>query len=234
MMKWDAFKCLSFDCYGTLIDWESGLIASLRPVLASHSIECDSEQLLVLYGQAESRAESGEYRSYRSVLEDVLGLIGQQLGFQPNRAERQAFAESLKDWPVFPDTCKALQALSKRYALVVLSNVDDDLFEATQKQLGVQFHEVLTAQKIGSYKPDSRNFQHLVDTVGFSKGEIVHVAQSLFHDIGPAKSLGLSTVWVNRRQGREGIGATPLSEAVPDFTVPSMEELVRQVESQSR
>ena len=232
MMKWDAFRCLSFDCYGTLIDWESGLIASLRPVLAAHSVECESERLLALFSQAESRAESGEYRSYRTVLEDVLGMIGQQLSFQPNRAERQAFAESLKEWPVFPDTCQALQALSKRYKLVILSNVDDDLFVATQKQLGVSFHDVLTAQKIGSYKPDSRNFQHLVDTVGFAKREIVHVAQSLFHDIGPAKALGLSTVWVNRRQGREG-GATPPSVAVPDVTVSSLEALVRLVEGQT-
>ena len=216
------FSCLSFDCYGTLIDWEAGIEAALRPVLARHEISVERDALLARFAGAETALEAGPYRPYREILRDVLDEMGTAFGFQPSPAERDAFAGSVADWPAFADSGEALRALGARYRLIVLSNIDDDLFAYSRAKLGATFDAVFTAQRIGSYKPSPANFAYLVEHAGCPRGTILHVAQSLFHDIGPARDAGLATVWVNRRAGSSGFGATPPASARPDLEVPSL------------
>lgn len=229
MLNFDHFEVLTFDCYGTLIDWESGIWEALRPVLANHRSDLPREQGLELYGRLESEAERGEYREYRAVLRSVLQGFGARLGFAPAEVELQGFSESVKDWPAFPDSAAALQALKRKYKLAIISNIDDDLFVFSGQRLQVQFDWVVTAQQARSYKPALTNFRLAFARIGLPPHKILHVAQSLYHDIAPAKSLGLSTVWVNRRHGREGFGATPPAQAQPDLEVPDLQALARQM-----
>ena len=224
-MNFDQFECLSFDCYGTLIDWETGIVSALRPILEAHDVRISREDLLELYGREESAIESGPYTPYREVLKGVLSRIGEVLGFEPDSEEAGRFSISVADWPAFPDSHEALVALAKRYRLIVLSNIDDDLFQYSQKLLGVAFDHVFTAQQIGSYKPSRRNFEYLIEHVGVPKKRLLHVAQSLFHDIAPANELGITTVWINRRHGLAGFGATPKAEAEPDMVVTDLASL---------
>jgi 2-haloacid dehalogenase len=218
-------EVLTFDCYGTLIDWESGILAALRPILDNHGIRISDEKALELYGELESEAERGEYREYRTLLQIVLDGIGASLGFIPSPTELQHFAESVKDWPAFPDSAAALQLLHERYKLAIISNIDDDLFAYSAHKLQTQFDWVITAQQAKSYKPDVNNFLIAFDRIGVPKDKILHVAQSLYHDIVPAQALGLSTVWVNRRHAKEGAGATPVAAAKPDLEVPDLKTL---------
>jgi 2-haloacid dehalogenase len=224
-MNFDHFKCLSFDCYGTLIDWETGISSALRPIMETHEVKVSHDELLALYGEVETEIEAGPYRAYREVLKAVLNKIGDVLGFIPSRDELESFSMSVMNWPAFPDSVQSLRALAIKYRLIILSNIDDDLFQYSQKLLGVKFDHVFTAQQIGSYKPSRRNFEYLIQHAGVPKHKILHVAQSLFHDIAPAMEMGFSTVWVNRRQGLSGSGATPPAEATPDLTVPDLRSL---------
>lgn len=226
-MDFSEFTCLSFDCYGTLIDWEKGLSCALRPILESHGVAVDNDALLESYGAAEAEVEAGEFRPYRAVLKAVLLRLGGGYGFTPSPDELEAFSDSVSAWPAFPDSSAALRALSGRYRLIILSNVDDDFFRGSQETLGVAFDRVFTAGQIGSYKPSRRNFEHLLRHAGAARGEILHVAQSLYHDILPARALGLSTVWVNRRLGLKGSGATPPAAATADVEVPDLASLAR-------
>jgi 2-haloacid dehalogenase len=218
-------EVLTFDCYGTLIDWESGILSALRPVLRAHSVEVADESLLELYARLESAAESGVYQPYREVLDEVMRGLARELGFEPRPSEVTALAASVGEWPPFPDTPAALQALKRRFKLGIISNIDDDLFAASNRHLGVTFDWVITAQQARGYKPSTRNFEVAFDRIGVPKEQLVHVAQSLFHDHVPAKSLGLDTVWVNRRAGRPGPGATPPATAQPDLDVPDLQTL---------
>lgn len=229
MLNWDDFLVLTFDCYGTLIDWESGIWAALHPVLARHHVGMTTDQALALYGELESEAERGEYHEYKVVLGMVLQGFGKRLGFAPTRDELQGFSESVKDWPAFPDSARALQALKKKYRLAIISNVDDDLFAFSARRLGVQFDWIITAQQAKSYKPSLNNFHFAFKRIGLPKSKILHVAQSLFHDLAPAKAFGLSTVWVNRRHGKAGFGATPPAQAQPDLVVPDLQTLAQQM-----
>ena len=224
-MNFDRYACLSFDCYGTLIDWETGLLEALSPVLDNHSINIDNRQILEAYAIAETDAESREYRPYKEVLCDALLALGERYGFSPSVSELERFSISVKNWPPFEDSRDALSALQTKYSLIVLSNIDEDLFEDSAKHLGIAFDKVFTAQTIRSYKPSLRNFQYLIENAGVPKERILHVAQSLFHDITPARELGLSTVWVNRRKGMEGTGATPAAIAQPDIEVSDLRSL---------
>lgn len=224
-MNFDDFKCLSFDCYGTLIDWETGISSALRPILETHGVSADHDSLLELYGKAEAEVEAETFRPYREVLQAVLFKFGDVYGFEPSRDELESFSGSVMNWPAFPDSSEALQALATRYQLIILSNIDDDLFRYSQEILGVQFDHVFTAQQIGSYKPSPRNFEYLIQHAGVPENEILHIAQSLFHDIAPAGAIGLSTVWVNRRKDLAGSGATPSAEVEPDLEVPDLHSL---------
>jgi 2-haloacid dehalogenase len=229
MLDFDAFEVLSFDCYGTLIDWESGILASLRPVLDAHGVATDDESLLALYGELESQAEQGEFVRYREVLRRVMAGLGERLGFQPTPAELDHLGNTLKDWPAFPDSPAALAALKRRYRLAIISNVDDDLFAGSNQRLEVDFDWVISAEKVRSYKPALRHFEVALEEFGISPDRQLHIAQSLYHDIGPANRMGLRCVWVNRRHGKESGGATPPASGQPDLEVPDLKTLVSQM-----
>ena len=229
MVNFDRFEVLTFDCYGTLIDWESGIWDALRPILTSHRVGVSLDEALERYGTLESEAERGPYRDYRTVLGTVLEGLGSRFGFTPTPAELQQFAASVKDWPAFPDSARALQALKSRYKLAIVSNIDDDLFAFSADRLQVPFDWVITAKQVQSYKPSLNNFRRAFERIGVPQAKILHVAQSLFHDIAPAKALGLATVWVNRRHGKTGPGATPPAQAQPDVEVPDLESLARTI-----
>jgi 2-haloacid dehalogenase len=215
---------LTFDCYGTLIDWERGIADALSPVLARHGHPIAEEALLERYALIESALEAGPYLPYREVLRRALDAFGARLGFEPTAAERDAFGASVADWPAFADAPAALGVLKTRYRLVILSNVDDDLFAASARRLGVEFDEAITARQVGSYKPTLRNFEVAIERVG-PRERILHVAQSLYHDIAPARAVGLRAVWVNRRARRPGSGATAPSDARPEAEVPDLRTL---------
>jgi len=225
MLQWNYFEVLTFDCYGTLIDWETGILDTLRPIFATHRVELIPEETLELYGELESTAERGEYREYKAVLRLVLERLGARLGFVPTAEELQRFSISVKNWPAFSDSASALQALRRRYRLAIISNIDDDLFAFSAERLQVKFDWIITAKQVKSYKPSLNNFRLAFERIGVPQKRILHVAQSLFHDIAPANVLGLSTVWVNRRQNKEGSGATPVAQARPDLEVPDLRTL---------
>jgi len=229
MLRFDDFAVLTFDCYGTLIDWETGILDSLRPVLAAHRVDLVPERTLELYGELESAAEDGPYREYKAILRTVLEGLGSRLGFTPTAKELEQFSTSVKDWPAFPDSAAALQALHTKYRLAVVSNIDDDLFAHSAQRLQVRFDWIVTAQQAKSYKPSLNNFRLAFDRIGVPQNRILHVAQSLFHDIAPANSLGLSSVWVNRRHKKEGSGATPMAHARPDLEVPDLRTLAEKI-----
>lgn len=212
-VKLNDFKALTFDCYGTLIDWESGLLAALGPWRRKNGVAAGDDDLLAAFAEAESavQAESPAMR-YPDVLAEVLRRLGMRFGKPATAEETRAFGASIGDWPAFPDSADALQYLKKHFKLVILSNVDRASFAKSNPKLGVQFDAIHTAEDIGSYKPDRRNFEYLIQNVrlafGIDKARILHVAQSLFHDHVPAKAMGLATCWIDRRSGRAGAGAT--------------------------
>ena len=225
-MNFNQFEILTFDCYGTLIDWESGILSALKKLLAAKENKLSDDQILELFAEFESEAESGEYIKYREVLKRVVVKIGEKLNFYPTEAELNSLANSLKNWQPFPDTVEALKALKQKYKLGIISNIDEDLFADSAKHLQVEFDYLITAEKAKSYKPSVNNFEVALQEIGVSKDKILHVAQSIYHDTVTAKSLGLSTVWVNRRQGKEGFGATLSARATPDLEVPDLKSLV--------
>jgi 2-haloacid dehalogenase len=221
-LAYDRFDALTFDCYGTLIDWEAGLLGAFAPVLARHGVHIDDEELLVRYAAHEARLEAGPFLRYRDVLGGGLRGVAAELGFEPTDDEVAAFGGSVVDWPAFPDSAAALARLATRFRLGVLTNCDDDLFAASNARLGVTFDWVVTAEQVGSYKPAETNFQALFERVEVPRERILHVAQSRFHDHAPAKRLGMTTVWIDRRHDRPGAGATPEAAAAPDATYPDM------------
>ena len=225
MLDFSRFECLTFDCYGTLIDWEAGILTALKPLVSNHHRDLSDEALLELYGNFESQIESGEYMSYRHVLQRVTQRLAARLSFPLYEGEIDALPNSLKNWPAFPDTVEALKRLKIRYKLAIISNTDDDLFAETAKRLEVKFDHVITAQQVRSYKPSHNNFQRALDEINLPKEKVLHCAQSLFHDIVPTKALGISNVWVNRRAGKTGAGATHPADAQPDLTVTTLKEL---------
>jgi 2-haloacid dehalogenase len=224
-LDFERVEALTFDCYGTIIDWETGILAALRPVLERGGVVAEDDALLEAFGRAEAGIEAGPYRRYRDVLEEVLRSIAAEFSFEPTIDEVQEFGGSVGDWPPFADSVDALRRLATRYRLGVITNCDDDLFAATRRRLGVDFDPIVTAEQVGRYKPNHRNFEAMFERLGLPRERIVHVAQSLFHDHVPARELGLRSVWVNRRGGRPGSGATMPADAKPDATVPDLATL---------
>ena len=227
MLDFNRFEWLSFDCYGTLIDWETGISDAVAGALASHGIRKSRAEILALFAEVEPQIQvGGGYLEYRRVLRRVMAMIGIQLDFQFTESDMSCLADSLPFWPIFPDTRDALTAMKSRYKLAIISNVDDDLFAQTADVLGVELDAVVTAQQVQSYKPDHRNFNTALERMGISKDRWLHIGESLYHDIGPANELGIASVWVNRRQGMEGPGATRPTDARPDLEVPDLATLV--------
>jgi 2-haloacid dehalogenase len=216
------FEALTFDCYGTLIDWETGIVAGLRRALGDLPITPSDDELLERFGRAESSAEAGPYLRYREILARCLLEVSRHFGVEPSAETAAAFGASVADWPAFPDSAAALELLKARFRLGVITNCDDDLFASSAARLGTSFDWVVTAQSVGSYKPDPRNFTVALERIGLPRERILHVAQSLFHDHVPAKRLGFSTVWIDRRHDRPGFGATPPADVQPDATYPDL------------
>jgi len=225
MLDFSRFEVLTFDCYGTLIAWEDGILPCLHRILAAHGKDTDDVTLLKLYGDFEAAAERGEYRSYREVLQSVVRQFGRKLGFIPTSEEETSLPESLAMWNPWPDTVPALRELGRHFRLAIISNVDDDLFAATRPHLEVQFAEVITAQQARAYKPSLKVFELALSRIGVPAHRVLHVGQSIYHDVLPAQSLGLATVWVNRPSPRKGVGAVRFAEGRPDLEVSGLAEL---------
>lgn len=230
MLDFGRYEVLSFDCYGTLIDWESGLISGLRPILSDHGVDLTDDEILDLHARTEYRLQSdstrGNYTKYRDVLRQEVRKAGERWGFEPYPSEIDALADSLRHCRPFPDTVEALKAMKERYKLAIISNIDDGLFALTACHLEVEFDWIVTAEQAQTYKPSLNNFELAIERMGVAPDRLLHVAESLFHDIAPAKKLGLSTVWVHRRAEKGGFGATPSAEAEPDLEVPDLNTLV--------
>ena len=216
----DRYDAITFDCYGTLINWEKGITDFLRPRLEAQDVHTIDGFVLELFSELEPIAQSGDYKTYREVLREVLRSFGRRLGFVVDEDDLIAFPASVGDWPAFPDSLAALRALGSRFELVVVSNVDDDLFDLTLGQLPVNFDHVVTAQQVGAYKPDPAPFETALERIGIDKTRILHTAQSRFHDIIPAQSLGLDTAWI--RRNANGSSAAKEVEAEPDWTFEDM------------
>ena len=214
-----TFDALTFDCYGTLIDWEAGILAALRPLVGG---AVGDETVLEAFARHEAQLEAGPYLPYREVLAGCLRGLGEELGFAPSEAQQAAFGASVADWPAFADSPEALARLKERFRLGVITNCDDDLFAASSRRLGVEFDWVITAQQARGYKPRRENFAFALERIDVPRERVLHVAQSLFHDHVPAKALGMTSVWIDRRQGRAGGGATPPASAMPDLTMPDL------------
>jgi 2-haloacid dehalogenase len=225
-MDFSRFKVITFDCYGTLIDWETGIFGALRPVLGAHGKQLSDSELLQLYAELEANAESGTFMNYRDVLKQVVRRSGERLGFRPTEQEICSLPDSLATWPAFPDTAAALRRLKSKYRLAIMSNIDDDLFANTRPKLGVELDAVITAQQAQAYKPSLKLFELAQKRIGADHREWLHVGQSKYHDVAPAQSLKISTVWVNRPSPRSG-GAAKTADVRPDVEVASMAELAQ-------
>ena len=228
-MKLSQFSALTFDCYGTLIDWEKGLAAGLQIWARRHGLALSDDALISEYGRIEHEVETAQPGLlYSRILAETLKRMSAARSLASTDAEAAAFGASIKDWPAFPDSREALAYLKSHYKLVILSNVDRASFAYSNEKLGGVFDAVVTAEDVGSYKPDPRNFAAVIAAVaklGVPKDKILHTAQSLFHDIVPGRKAGLVTCWINRRAGLNGKGATPNptgDKPQPDFEFPSM------------
>jgi len=232
-MNLSDFKALTFDCYGTLIDWESGMINSLAPLSSKVKPELTRTQIL----EAHARHESDQQRwtpglCYSTLLSIVYKRLAEQWSVNVSHKECVDYGESVKSWPAFEDSKEALQYLKQHYKLIILSNVDNLNFEGSNQRLGVDFDAIYTAEDIGSYKPNVRNFEYMLEklkSLGLNKNDVLHTAESLFHDHVPAKRHGLTNCWIYRRHDQQGFGATRDPGTLPeiDFQFNSMADMVK-------
>jgi len=235
-VKFDDFRVLTFDCYGTLIDWETGILAVLRPWMKRAGISVSDAEILGAFGEAESAAERDLPTAiYPEILRATHARMAKHFGVRSDSAAADLLGKSVGDWPAFADTPDALKRLQRRFKLIVVSNVDRESFARTQKRLGITFDAVVTAEEVGAYKPDAKVFLRAMEvakTFGADREDILHVAQSLYHDHVPAKSFGLKTVWVRRPSKAGEFGATknPGVDVEPDLVVTSMKELADVIE----
>jgi 2-haloacid dehalogenase len=224
-MKPSPYQTLSFDCYGTLIDWESGIVAALQPWLKRRGLLVEDDEILALHGKWEPKAEAGTYKTYREVLREVMRLMSEELGLILLPGEERILEDSLGRWPVFPDTVAALARLRQHHAVAILSNVDRDLIAETLAFNGMEVDWVLTAEDVRAYKPAQVFFETAKSRLNCPPDQWLHCGCSKYHDIGPASRLGIATAWINRRLGQSGDGATPSAEATPLLSFASLAEL---------
>ncbi|HEX4816885.1 MAG TPA: haloacid dehalogenase type II [Nonomuraea sp.] len=223
-----TFKALSFDCYGTLIDWEAGIAAVLSAWAKERRLDLIDERLLLAYADQEAAVERETPTAlYPQILAESFRRTGAALGQEVSDEWARRLGESVPDWPAFPDSADALARLAERYQLIILSNVHHEGFAGSNKRLRGKFAAIITAEDVGAYKPAENHFRALEETLpslGVARDELLHVAQSLFHDHVPAKREGLPSVWINRRHDRPGWGATPEpdQEWSYDLEFPSM------------
>ena len=236
-MKLTDFRALTFDCYGTLIDWESGMIAALEPLARRASSKLSRDGILEAHARHESAQQAQTpAKLYRDLLAVVYRRLAEEWGVSASWSECAAYGRSVKDWPPFGDTVAALEILKRRYKLVILSNIDNESFAASNEKLGVAFDAIYTAEDCGSYKPSPRNFEYMLaklTTLGIEKHDILHTAESLFHDHVPAKRLGLASCWIHRRHAQAGFGATVNPGETPkvDFRFDSLADMVKALEA---
>jgi len=238
-MKLTDFNTLTFDCYGTLIDWESGMVAALAPLVAKVGRPLSRNEVL----EAHARHESNQQRHtptkrYSELLAIVYKRLAEEWGVPASWEECRTYGRSVGDWPAFPDTAAALQVLKQRYKLVILSNVDNESFALSNRKLGITFDAIYTAEDIGSYKPAAANFDYMLEALsahGVGKGDILHTAESMFHDHRPANAAGLASCWIYRRHADEGFGATMNPGAMPhyDFRFNSLGEMAEAVRKET-
>jgi 2-haloalkanoic acid dehalogenase type II len=227
-MRLSEFSVLTFDCYGTLIDWETGIYSTLAPWLERAGVRLERDRVLEAFAELESAQQAATpAMRYSDLLAEVHRSLAERLGVAPDPTAAAAFGASIGDWPAFRDSAGALAYLKQHYRLVILSNVDRASFARSNTKLGVAFDAIYTAEDIGSYKPDPRNFDYLLRHLaerGIGKEQILHTAESLHHDHIPAKRIGLATCWIHRRAGKEGHGATrvPDMDVRPDFRFESL------------
>src|SRR3954468_16804545 len=230
MSDFDRFEAMSFDCYGTLIDWETGIANALRPWATRNGLTLDDEALLAEFGRNETHVEDEIPGAlYPVVLGETLQRMGADLGAEVTAADADSFGGSVKDWPAFQDTPAALDRLTSRFRLIILSNIDRASFASSQPRLGVEFASIITAEDVGSYKPRPAHFDRLfeeIERLGVARDRLVHVAESLFHDHQPAAELGLPSVWIHRRHAKGGTRATatPADDVAPTWRFTSMAE----------
>lgn len=232
-MKLTDFKALTFDCYGTLIDWESGMVEALKPLTSRVEKTLSRNDIL----DAHARHESSQQiwtpgKRYSELLPIVYKRLAEEWGVSTTSEECAIYGQSVKNWPAFPDSPGALQYLKKHYKLIILSNVDNGSFAGSEERLQVEFDAVYTAEDVGSYKPSDRNFDYMLDklkALGIEKNQILHTAESMFHDHAPANRHGLTSCWIYRRHDQEGFGATMHPGEMPnvDFQFNSMADLVK-------
>jgi 2-haloacid dehalogenase len=231
-VKLTEFKQLTFDCYGTLIDWETGMVAALQPLADRAARKLSRDEILEAHARHESAQQvQTPTKLYRDLLAVVYRRLSEEWGAPAPWSECSAYGRSIRDWPAFPDSAEALVYLKRHFRLAILSNVDNESFAASHEKLGVTFDAVYTAEDIGSYKPSPRNFEYMLaklQTLGVEKSDILHTAESLFHDHGPANALGLASCWIDRRHDKAGFGATMNPGETPkvDFRFRSLAELV--------
>jgi 2-haloalkanoic acid dehalogenase type II len=238
-MQFDRVQALTFDVYGTLIDWETGIAQALAPWAARQGLVPTRRELLEAFAASESfRQQQNPTLRYPQVLELVFEDIANRFGANAGPADAEAFGESVSEWPAFPDSAEALRRLSRHFKLAVVSNVDRASFAGSQKKLGADFAVVVTAEDAGVYKPEPEPLQQAIDELseqGVGLDAILHTAQSLFHDHAPAQHLGLRTCWIDRQNHAEGgdWGATlpPPETPAPDLRFRSMAEFADAVDA---
>lgn len=218
------FDIITFDCYGTLIDWEGGIINAFKSEAAKDGLTLEGDQIISAYSAEEPKVESGAYLSYREVLRETARRVGSRLGWKLSTERSGFLAQSLPDWKPFADTNAALERLAGKFQLGILSNVDDDLLAGTRRHFTVQFDLIVTAQQVRSYKPGYAHFNEAIARL--SGKRLLHAAQSYFHDVVPCTALGIPVVWVNRKGERPGPGG-PL----PTHEVRNLSELADLLEA---
>lgn len=232
-MKLTDFNTLTFDCYGTLIDWESGIFAGLKNLIERVKPALTRDQVLEAHARHESSQQKyTPAKRYQDLLPIVYKRLAEEWGVPFTHEECVAYGQSVRDWPAFPDTVEALEYLKKHYKLVILSNIDNESFTYSNARLKVKFDAIITAEDVGSYKPSPRNFDYMLEKLserGINKDKILHTAESLFHDHKPANEFSLASCWIYRRHAQEGFGATmnPGTQPNINFRFNSMGELAK-------
>ena len=229
MLDLNQFEWISFDCYGTLIDWESGILGYVQPLLQSKDRALTEAEILRMYSEFEPGEQAQPYRSYCDILASVVRDFAHELRFEVSDQEATGLADSIRGWQPFSDTIPALRILKHKYKVAILSNIDDELFAFSAEKLQVPFDCVVTAQQARGYKPSANNFELLLQRLAIPRSRLLHVAESLYHDVAPASALGIKAVWVNRR-GEKNAAASKFVSATPDMKVRDLSELAARVE----
>ena len=224
-MEFKSFEIISFDCYGTLIDWKKAVLDILGSVISRYHIEVEREELFMMFLEVDREVINDEYRPYREILTEITDRIAAKLSINLINKDRTCLSDRFDEWIPFYDTVRALKKLASQYKLCVISNIDNDLFGITASKLGVKFDFLITAQNLRTYKPNHNNFKQALSSFGIDRDRQLHVAQSIHHDIIPANQLGINNVWINRYAEE-----VPESEVGnPGMIIPDLASLVREM-----